>query len=144
MNVQMATQWLAIGVTVTLLSSVGAAQSPTSSQTPANAIIDGLERAQSRVHPQISYQVIREYRLSGANDPGSSSEVVAEVDFSPPSNRGYKIQKTSGSARGQEVVRRVLDQEVEAASGGQHARIALTRDNYDFALIDEPVLDGRA
>jgi hypothetical protein len=38
--VQMATQWLAIGVTVTLLSSVGAAQSPTSSQTPANAIID--------------------------------------------------------------------------------------------------------
>jgi hypothetical protein len=144
MNVRTATHWLTIGVTVTLLVSLGAAQDASSHQISASFIVDGLEKAQSRAHPPISYQVIREYRLSGANDSGGNSEVVAEVDFNPPSSRGYKIQKTSGSSRGQEVVRRVLDQEVEAASSAQQARIALTRENYDFALIDEPILDGHA
>jgi hypothetical protein len=69
--------------------------------------------------------------------------VVAEVDFRPPSRKDYKIQKSSGSNRGQEVVRRVLDREVEATSKGHQARTALNRNNYDFTYIGETILDGQ-
>jgi hypothetical protein len=39
-------------------------------------------------------------------------------------------------------VQRVLDHEKEASQGNK-ARTALTRDNYDFILAGEAVLDGR-
>ncbi len=54
-------------------------------------IIEGMERAQSDVRPQVAYQLIREYRLFGAKSSSSDSEVVAEVDFRPPSSKHYNI-----------------------------------------------------
>jgi hypothetical protein len=110
---------------------------------PLNSIIEAIEKAQVAVGPQVAYQVIREYRLFGANDSTANSDVVAEVDFRPPARKDYKIQKSSGSNRGQEVVRRVLDREVEATSKGNRARTALNRDNYDFTYVGETILDGQ-
>src|ERR1700721_2112658 len=72
------------------------------------------EKAQTGVRPQVSYQVIREYRLFGANDSSANSDVVAEVDFRPPASKDYRIEKSSGSARGRQVVGRVLDHGVKA------------------------------
>jgi hypothetical protein len=107
-----------------------------------NSIIEGMEKAQAGVGPRAAYQVIREYRLFGANNSNANSDVLAEVDFMPPARKDYKIQKSSGSNRGQEVVRRVLDREVEATSKGNQGRTALNRDNYDFTYIGETILDG--
>jgi hypothetical protein len=72
----------------------------------------------------------------------ANADVVAQVDFKPPTGKDYSIQKWSGSARGKQIVQRVLDHETEESKGNQ-ARTALTRDNYDFILTGDTVLDGR-
>ncbi len=138
------TRWLTMGTAIALFCCLAVAQKTTPSETmPLNSIIEAIEKAQVAVGPQVAYQVIREYRLFGANDSTANSDVVAEVDFRPPARKDYKIQKSSGSNRGQEVVRRVLDREVEATSKGNRARTALNRDNYDFTYIGETILDGQ-
>ena len=100
-----------------------------------------MERAQTEVRPQTPYQVIREYRLFGAKSTRANAEVVAQIDFKPPTNREYSIQKWSGSTRGKQVVQRVLDR--ETASNSNQAPTALSSDNYDFLLVGETVFDGR-
>jgi hypothetical protein len=142
--VRVTTWWLTIGTAIALFCCRAVAQKATPSGTmPLNSIIEAIEKAQVGVGPKVAYQVIREYRLFGANDSTANSNVVAEVDFRPPARKDYKIQKSSGSNRGQEVVRRVLDREVEATSKGHQARTALNRNNYDFTYIGETILDGQ-
>jgi hypothetical protein len=130
-----------IGVSVTLLCSLGVAQKGALPGTmPLDEIVQSMERAQAAVHPQVSYQVIREYRLFGAQDSKANSEVVAEVNFRPPAFKDYRIQRYSGSNRGQQLVRRVLDHEVQAPSS--RASSAISRDNYNFDYMGEAALDG--
>jgi hypothetical protein len=106
------------------------------------SIVQGLEKSQSEVRRQTPYQVIREYNLFGGKSSSANADVVAQVDFKPPIGKDYSIQKWSGSTRGKQIVQRVLDHETEASKGDQ-SRTALTRDNYDFTLMGETVLDGR-
>jgi hypothetical protein len=137
-----ATRWLFMGATVTLLYCGAVAQGNSyPAAVPLNRIVDALEQAQTGVRPAVSYQVVREYRLSGARDSRSDSEVVAAVDFQPPDKKDYRIQKSSGGDRGLQVVRRLLDHEVAAASNQR--RTAFTRDNYDFSYIGDTTLDGQ-
>jgi hypothetical protein len=132
---------LITGAFVALLCSVGVAQE---TAMPLDAIIQAMQKAGAAVSPQASYQVIREYRLFGAKDSKANSEVVAEVNFRPPASKGYRIQKSSGSNRGQQVVRRVLDREVEATSRDNNKdSSAISRDNYTFNYIGEAALDGQ-
>jgi len=138
------TRGLRVGTAIAMFCCCAAAQKVTPSGTiPLNTIIEGMEKAQAGVSPRVAYQVIREYRLFGAKDSTANSDVVAEVDFRPPSRKDYKIQSSSGSKRGPEVVRRVLDREVEATSKGNQGRTALNLDNYDFTYIGETILDGQ-
>jgi hypothetical protein len=139
--VRLAKWWLTTGASIALFCGLAVAQGTTHSGTmPLNLIVEGLEKTQAT---QLSYHVIREYRLFGTNDSKANSDVVAEVNFKPPARTDYRIQKASGSNRGQQVVRAVLDHEVEAMSTGNQARIALNRNNYDFTYIGETVLDGQ-
>jgi hypothetical protein len=141
---QVANRWITIGASIGLISCIVTAQQTTNSQAlPLNSIIEALEKTQARTHPLVSYQVIREYQLSGAHDSRSDSDVVAELDFKPPTSKSYRIQKSLGSDRGQRVVRRVLDNEIESASTDNQSRTALSRDNYDFAYIGDVILDGQ-
>lgn len=105
------------------------------------AIVEGMEKTQSEPQSRSPYQIIREYRLFGAKSSSVNANVVAQLDFKPPASKDYSIQKWSGSSRGKQIVQRVLDHEVAAGRDSQ-AR-ALTRDNYDFILVGEAVLDGR-
>ena len=136
---------LITGAFVALLCSVGVAQETALSGTmPLDAIIQSMQKAKAAVPPQASYQVIREYRLFGAKDSKANSDVVAEVNFRPPASKGYRIQKSSGSNRGQQVVRRVLDREVEAPSRDNNKdSSAISTDNYTFNYIGEAALDGQ-
>ncbi|HST13070.1 MAG TPA: hypothetical protein VLL05_22005 [Terriglobales bacterium] len=136
------TRWLAIGSSVAMLCCLGAAQQSSPKKTISlNSIVEALERAQEAVRPQVSYQVVREYRLFGTKDSGADSEVVAEIDFRPPARWDYRIQRSSGSHRGPQVVQRVLEHESERASRNNQARNALIRENYDFSYIGEAILD---
>jgi hypothetical protein len=137
------TQWLTFGALLAIACSPGFAQQPAQQKPkPLNEIVDSLEKAQEGILP-VSYQVIRQYRLFGANDSKANSEVVAEVNFRPPARGDYRIQQSSGSGRGLQVVRRVLDQEAERASHNDKSRVALSRDNYDFSYVGEAILEGR-
>lgn len=130
------------GASIGLFCSFGAAQhNPYNGALPLAGIVEAIEKAQARTRPQFSYQVIREYKLSGANDSSANSDVVAEVDFRPPSSKAYRIQKSSGSNRGQQAVRRVLDSEVESGSSSNQAVALLSRENYDFTYLAEVTLD---
>ena len=110
---------------------------------PLEQIVQSLAKAQEGAR-NVSYQVIREYRLFGAKDSKANSEVVAEVDFRPPARGDYRIQSSSGSERGVQVVQRVLDQEAEGAAQSYKARTALTRDNYDFEYVGEGTVEGQS
>jgi hypothetical protein len=136
------TRFLIVSTIVTLLCCGALAQGNSDAETvPLKQIVDVLEQTQNGVRSPVSYQVVREYRLSGSKDSRSDSEVTAEVDFRPPTSKDYRIQKSFGSGRGLQVVRRLLDHEVETASN--RARTALTRENYDFRYSGEARLDGQ-
>src|SRR5216684_7167879 len=132
------TGWL----TPLLCSLAIAQQSASSGALSLSSIVQRMEKAQSEVRAQAPYQVIREYRLFGAKSSSANADVVAQVDFKPPTSKDYSIQKWSGNTRGKQIVQRVLDHETEASKGNQ-ARTALARDNYDFILVGDTVLDGR-
>jgi hypothetical protein len=138
-------QWVINGALVALLASSGVAQkvaSPTA--LPLDVILQSTEKAQATARPQVSYQIIREYRLSGAKDSKTDSQVVAEVNFKPPASEGYRIERYSGSNRGQQLVRTVLDHEVEVTSKNNNKeRSAISRDNYTFSYVGEAMLDGQ-
>ena len=143
MRLQFTTRLLALMATTALFSGFGVAQQSTGSAAlPLDAILDAMQKTQSGARPQAAYQVVREYRIFGANSSDANSEVVAEVNFTPPSSKNYQIQTSTGNNRGQQVVRKVLDHEVESSTGNQ-PRNALTRDNYDFSYLGETVLDGQ-
>jgi hypothetical protein len=111
---------------------------------PLDAIIQSVQKAQSAVRPPASYQIIREYRLFGAKDSKADSEVVAEINFRPPASKGYAIQRSSGSSRGPQLVRRILDHEVASTSKDNKASSAISSDNYAFNYIGEATLDGQS
>jgi hypothetical protein len=119
---------------------------PSLASPSLQSIIEGMERAQSDVRPQVAYQLIREYRLFGAKSSSSDSEVVAEVDFRPPSSKHYNIQTRSGSSRGEQIVRRILDHEVESTTATKNPEThtsAVNSENYDFTYLGETVLDNQ-
>ena len=119
-----------------LLGCLAFAQQGTTSGVSLSSIVQQVETTQSEVRPEAPYQIIREYRLLGAKSSGADAEVVAELDFNPPASKGYNIRRWSGSARGKQVVERILDHEVEtAASESLETRTGLTRVNYDFSLV---------
>jgi hypothetical protein len=129
------------GALMGLLCSTGGAQN-SEPPMPLEAIIQSMQRAQAAARPQASYQIIREYRVFGARNSKADSEVVAEVNFKPPASKGYRIQKSSGSNRGQQLVRSILDREVEAASKNSKPSNAISTDNYIFNYVGEATLDG--
>ena len=132
------------GALIALLCSLGVAQeSSPSAPMSLDAILQAVQRAQTAPRPQASYQIIREYRLFGAKDSKVDSEVVAEINFRPPASRDYTIQRSSGSNRGAEVVRRILDHEVQATSKDKRASSAISSANYGFSYIGEATLDGQ-
>jgi outer membrane lipoprotein-sorting protein len=143
--VSVGNQWVISGALIGLLCSLGIAQQTNpSGSMPLDAIIQSMQRAQAAVRPHTSYQIIREYRLFGAKDSQANSEVVAEINFRPPASRAYTIQKSSGSNRGPQVVRRILDREAELTSRENKASSAISNDNYTFNYIGEATVDGQS
>jgi hypothetical protein len=120
------------------LSLTALAQNEVRQSSPVPLDFDGIirrvEDTQRIARPEASYQVIREYRLYGGQSQECTSQVLAEIQYSPPASETYEIEKRMGSPRGEQVVRKILEHEVVLATGDPESRLAtlLTRDNYDF------------
>jgi hypothetical protein len=137
--------WLGILVVVCFsLERDGAAAKVSSNDKDAptlTEIVERLSKAQWENHSAArSYTVLRNYELVNGKKPENSSEVQAEVSYSPPDTKEYAIRATSGSGGGERVVRRVLEHEVQMASSWKEA--ALTPENYNFQLLGRESVDG--
>lgn len=98
-----------------------------------NTIVARMTERQTQDHAQVkTYTVVRQYTLSSGNDENSDSKVVAEVSYIPP-DKTYEIRETSGSGRGEKVVRRVLDHETQSSADWHDS--AVTTANYEFTLL---------
>jgi hypothetical protein len=115
------------------LSAFSFCQQPPSELLPF--IVQKLEQTQ-RMQPSSAYAVIREYRLFGSDSSRPSSEVTAELNYRPPNLKTYAIEKRTGSSRGEQVVKRILDHEVEMTGRNSLAAL-LTSRNYNFTYLGE-------
>ena len=85
---------------------------PTLAQQPAtpdvNTILSRMEQAQAESHAHMSpYSVTREYKFFGDDQQHAKSQVLAKVDFAPPNEKNYTIEKASGSGQGEKITRKV-------------------------------------
>ncbi len=124
-----------------LVLIVTVARGSSNSESALTSIVQKMERAQAEVN--IPKHVRRKYRLSRLNSARVDSEVIAEIDFRAPGK--YSIEKRSGSSMGAQVVKRILEHEVEIGASRQKSRsAAVTRENYVFTYLGEGVLDGQS
>lgn len=107
-----------------------------------NSIVDRVEQAAqaNRTHYR-PYIVTREYRMYGSDLRSPKSEVTAEVSFVPPTRKDFRITETNGSSRGEGIVRHILETETKPGSSS-NAPGAISRENYDFALLGEDRIDA--
>jgi hypothetical protein len=144
-----AVKWGAVGLGVLVAfcacldRHVAAQQIPSHDKdAPALAeIVERLAHAQQENHLAArAYTVLRNYELVNGKKPESSSQVQAEVSYSPPGTKEYAIRATSGNGRGERVVRRVLEHEAEMASSWKEAE--LSDANYSFKLLGKETIEG--
>jgi hypothetical protein len=112
------------------------------SQTPVietiapdlDVILQSIEHAQQQNRAQSRpYQVTRQYRVFRADDKRPISEVTAQINFTPPDTKTYRITQASGNSRGEKIVRAILDQEADAAKNSDNSQVSLR--NYDFVFL---------
>lgn len=81
-----------------------------------DVILQSIEHAQQQNRAHLRpYQVIWRYQVFRSDDKQPTSEVTAEINFTPPDMKTFKITKSSGNSRGEKIVRAILDQEADAA-----------------------------
>src|SRR2546427_10418559 len=101
MSLETTTALLKMGLLSAMLCCFALAQETTGSRALfLTSIIQEMEKAQAEAHPQAPYQVIREYRLFGANSSTADSTVVVEIEFRPPDSQNNHGHRRSGSSRG--------------------------------------------
>jgi hypothetical protein len=103
-------------------------------------IVQRLERTQLQKTGQ-AYVVTREYRLMDTRSSRVSSQVVAQVQYLPPGQKAYVIQTRTGSGRGEQVVKRILDHESEMSRRSSQPA-ALNEENYNFTYAGIDLLEG--
>lgn len=81
------------------------------------------------------YEVTREYKIFRGNASEPAADVTAQVSFTPPDTKTFKIIDARGDPRGEKIVRALLEQEIEWAKEGRKGDIS--RLNYDFVFLRE-------
>ncbi len=112
------------------------------SQLSVQDIVSRMQAAESAEQNRPGYTLLREYRLTGTDPNAATSRVLAQVDYVPPASKQYTIREIEGNERGESIVRRVLAHEAEMAKRPAHSEFCT--DNYDFALLGQEALNGRA
>ena len=99
-------------------------------------ILDSLERTEMQ-NPALSrpYEVTRQYKVFRGDDTKPSSEVTAQISFTPPDIKTFKITEAHGNSRGKEIASALLEQEIASAKEGRKG--AISRSNYNFVFLRE-------
>ncbi|MFZ0584349.1 MAG: hypothetical protein WBY66_19235 [Candidatus Acidiferrales bacterium] len=107
-------------------------------EAPPNltSILDSLERTEEQ-NSALSrpHNVMREYKVFQGDDPKPISDVMTQINFTPPDIKTFKITDAQGSPRGKKIVSAILEQEVASAKDGHRGDI--NRSNYDFVFLRE-------
>jgi len=105
----------------------------TSEQVVKNLVQRNLERAQALT----AYQGTRIYRLDYQGFPGSrSAEMTVDVRYRSPATKEFVVRSETGSRLLiDRVFRALLQNEKEALSEENQARVALNNDNYRFTMM---------
>src|SRR6202162_1026867 len=82
-------------------------------------ILDFLERTQEQ-NPALSrpYEVTWQYKVFRADDPKPSTEVTAQISFTPPDIKTFTITEEQGNPRGEKIVTALLEQEIASGTEG--------------------------
>src|SRR5579875_3543205 len=101
------------------------AQESKASPPNLDLILNRLERAEEQ-NPALSrpYEVTRQYRVFRGNDPHPSSEVTAQISFTPPSTKTFKMIEEQGDTRGRKIISAILEQEIASAKAGAKGSIS--------------------
>jgi len=126
------------------VSTTTASASASESRTPdLGVIVQKLQEAQEANRPQLPYEAVRDYRFFEADPARTSAEVVARITFVPPNVKKYTIQNHTGSSRGEDIVRHILDKESSMTAQDPDASLrAVSAQNYEFAYLGDDDLDG--
>ncbi|HEV8523725.1 MAG TPA: hypothetical protein VGQ71_04440 [Terriglobales bacterium] len=126
---------------VVLLANGVATGQPASSMPDLATIVERLERAQIDNRGRlIPYSVTRDYQLLAGEQRKLNSQVVAEISFLPPETKTYAIRSRSGGARGEKIVRQILERETLLA---RDSKPPISRQDYEFSLVGAEALDGQ-
>jgi outer membrane lipoprotein-sorting protein len=107
-----------------------------------STILSHMEQAHADAYAHMSpYSLTREYKFFGDDQQHAKSQVLAKVDFAPPNEKNYTIERSSGSGQGEKITRKVLDHEKQMTKGDESG--ALNRDNYDFEYLRTEPMNGR-
>ena len=95
-----------------------------------------VERNLERAHALGAYQGTRVYHLEYRGFPGSrSAEMIVEMKYRSPGTKDFSVRSERGSKLIiDRIFKRMLQTEKEALSEENQSRVALNRDNYQFAL----------
>jgi hypothetical protein len=99
-------------------------------------ILDSMDRAEEQ-NPALSrpYEVTRQYKVFRGDDTKPSSEVTAQIAFTPPDVKTFKITEEQGDSRGKKIASALLEQEIASAKQGHKG--AISRSNYNFVFLRE-------
>ncbi len=124
-----------IGIIWILSRSLNAQELTGNPPDPA-LIVNSLEKSEQQ-NPALSrpYKVVRQYKVFRGVDPKPYSEVTAQISFTPPDTKTFKITEKQGSREGIKIVDAILQQEVTYAKAGHPDDIS--RSNYDFVFLGE-------
>jgi hypothetical protein len=107
---------------------------PETTPPDLNSIVQGLERVeQENLARSRPYEVTRQYKAFRAEDKQPTAEVTAQISFTPPNTKTFQILQSSGNARGEKIVRNLLEEETQPAREG-HSR-DINRTNYEFVFL---------
>lgn len=99
-----------------------------------DAMLQSIEHTQQQNPAESrSYEVTRKYKVFRADDRQPISEVTAQISFTPPDLKTYKITQATGNPRGEKIVRAILDQESDAAKNSDNNEVS--RKNYNFVFL---------
>jgi hypothetical protein len=107
---------------------------PKSTSPDLNLILQSLEQVEQQNPARFrQYAVTRQYKAFRADDKQPTAEVTAQISFTPPGRKTFKIVQASGNARGEKTVRSILEQETDLPREGHNRDIS--RANYDFVFL---------
>ena len=129
-------------ITAVLVCSFASGQTSRDVQNipPALDVIVGRMQQVGAASQPESLSLVREYVFTKGTSSEVTSNVLAQLDYDARGLKRYSIQQTTGSSRGEDIVKRLLEHEVETSP--ETRRLAVNSENYDFVFAGQSFFNG--